>query len=139
MTEDKAANPITCSSGICEPERTQGLVTPVPKGDHLLVNLKGPGLFIAAEVVKQGGSSDLTFVILDIDGRNVTNISYIAAQNSGLTRQNPFGIVYLPADRLDNMTIGFPLPLRFEKELKLSVSVKEEGVVQLMANVIHGK
>lgn len=78
-------------------------------------------------------------MILDIDGRNVTNISYIAAQNSGLNRQNPFGIVYLPADRLENMTIGFPLPLRFEKELKLSVSVKEEGVVQLMANVIHGK
>lgn len=139
MTEDKAANPKNCTSGVCEPERTQGLITPVQKGEHLLVDLKGPGLFIAAEVVKQGGSSDLTFVNMDIDGRNVINISYIAAQNSGLTRQNPFGIVYLPADRLDNMTIGFPMPLRFEKKLKLSVNVKEEGVVQVMANVIHGK
>jgi len=105
----------------------------------MLVNLKGPGLFIAAEVVKQGGSSDLTFVIMDIDGRNVTNISYIAAKNSGLTVQNPYGIVYLPAERLDNLTIGFPTPLRFEKELKLWVKVNEEGVVQILANVIHGR
>lgn len=139
IMEDKAANPRNCSAGVCSPERTQGLITSVPKGDHLLVSLKGPGLFIAAEVVKQGGSSDLTFVIMDIDGRNVTNISYIAARNSGLTIQNPYGIVCLPADRLDNITIGFPTPLRFEKELKLSVKVSEEGVVQVLANVIHGR
>lgn len=72
--ETQAAKPRSCAPGVCDPERTQGLRAPVPKGDHVLVSLKGPGLFLAAEVVKQGGSNDLTFVILDIDSRNVTNL-----------------------------------------------------------------
>ena len=104
----------------------------------MLVQLKGPGVFIAAEVVKMGGDSDLTFVDLDLDGRNVTNISFAAARNTGLIQQNPYGLVLLGSRATDNLTIGFPVPLRFERELKLSVVVKEAGVVQILANVIHG-
>lgn len=137
--ETQAAKPRSCAPGVCDPERTQGLRAPAPKDDYVLVSLKGPGLFLAAEVVKQGGSNDLTFVILDIDGRNVTNLSYAAARNSGLTQQNPYGIVYLQADKLETITIGYPSPLRFERELNLSVKVNEDGVVQILANVIHGK
>lgn len=128
-----------CLTGVCNPERTQGLKAPAPKGDHVLVELKGPGIFLGAEVTKQGGSSDLTFVILDIDGRNVTNISYAAAKNSGLTQQNPYGLVLLQSTALKNLTIGFPSPLRFERSLKLSVTVNEDGIAQILANVIHGK
>jgi hypothetical protein len=40
---------------------------------------------------------------------------------------------------LRNLTIGFATPLRYERELKLSVVVNEPGVVQILANVIHGK
>lgn len=137
--EIQATKPRTCALGVCDPERTQGLRAPAPKGDHKLVSLKGPGLFLAAEVVKQGGANDLTFVILDIDGRNVTNLSYAAARNSGLTQQNPYGIVYLHADQLETMAIGYPSPLLFERELNLSVKVNEDGVVQILANAIHGK
>ena len=75
----------TCLSGICNPERTQGLQTK-PTGGHKLVVLEGPGLFICAEVAKQGGDTDLTFVSLDLDGRNVVNLSYAAARNWGLTQ-----------------------------------------------------
>jgi hypothetical protein len=128
-----------CLTGVCDPQRTQGLKAPAPKGDHVLVTLKGPGLFLGAEVTKQGGASGLTFVILDIDGRNVTNLSYAAAENSGLTQQNPYGLVLLKSAALKNLTIGFPSPLRFQKELKLSVTVNEDGVVQILGNVIHGK
>jgi hypothetical protein len=131
--------PRTCAPGVCDPERTQGLRAPAPKDDYVLVSLKGPGLFLAAEVVKQGGSTDLTFVSLDIDGRNVTSLSYAAARNSGLTQQNPYGVVFLQADNLQNLTIGYPSPLRFDQELNLSVKVSEDGVVQILANVIHGK
>jgi len=129
----------TCAPGVCDPQRTQGLRAPAPKGDHVLVSLKGPGLFLAAEVVKQGGASDLTFVILDIDGRNVANLSFAAARNSGLTQQNPYGVVYLQSDALKTITLGYPTPLRFEKELNLSAKVDENGVVQILANVIHGR
>ncbi len=93
---------------------------------------------MGAEVSKQGGANDLTFVVLDIDGRNVTNISYAAAKNSALTQQNPYGLVLLESAALKNLTIGFPSPLRYKKRLKLSVTVNEPGVVQILANVIHG-
>ncbi len=128
-----------CAAGVCDPERTQGLRAPAPQGDHTLVSLRGPGVFLGAEVSKQGGASGITFVILNIDGRNVVNLSYAAAQNSGLTQQNPFGIVLLGSGDLKTFTIGWPSPLRFKRELKLSVTVNEGGVVQILANVIHGK
>jgi hypothetical protein len=128
-----------CLVGVCDPQRTQGLRAPAPKGEHLLVNLKGPGLFLAAEVVKQGGTNDLTFVSLDIDGRNVTNLSFAAAENTSLTQQNPYGLVLLASDAIKNLTVGFPVPLRFQKRLKLSVNVDEDDVAQILANVIHGR
>ena len=128
-----------CLGGVCDPERTQGLLAPAPNGNHVLVTLRGPGLFLGAEVTKQGGSAGLTFVSLDIDGRNVTNVSYAAAENAGLTQQNPFGLVLLKSASLKNMTIGFPSPLRYQRELKLSVNVNEPGVAQIVANVIHGR
>lgn len=128
-----------CSHCICDPQRTQGLIVSAPKGEHLLVNLKGPGVFLGAHVSKQGGSNDITFVSLDIDGQNVTNLSYAAAENLGLTQQNPYGLVLLESSVIKNLTIGFPSPLCFKKELKLSVIVNETGIAQIIANVIHGK
>ncbi len=128
-----------CAPGVCDPERTQGLVAPAPAGDHALVTLRGPGVFLGMEVTKQGGNNDLTFVILDIDGRNVVNLSFAAAINWGLTAQNPFGHVVLTSGAIKNFTFGFPTPLRYAKSLKLSVKVNEPGVAQIVANVIHGK
>jgi hypothetical protein len=127
-----------CAKGVCDPERTQGLKAPVPNGTHVLVTLKGPGVFLGMEVNKQGGNSDLTFVILDIDGRNVTNLSYAAAANVGLTQQNPYGLVLLHSAALKTMTVGFPTPLLYKQKLVVSVTVNEPGVVQILANVIHG-
>ncbi len=128
-----------CAPCICSPQRTQGLKAPAPRGEHLLVNLKGPGVFLGAHVSKQGGTNDITFVILDIDGQNVTNLSFAAAENLGFTQQNPYGLVLLKSSAIKNLTIGFPSPLCFKKELKLSVTVNEDGIAQIIANVIHGK
>jgi len=130
--------PRTCAAGVCDPRRTQGLKAPAPQATHLLVNLEGPGVFLGAMVSKQGGTNDLTFVILDIDGRNVTNISYAAARNLGLFGQNPFGLVVSVTGLLKTLTVGFPTPLRFERSLRLSVKVSEPSVVQILANVVHG-
>jgi len=132
------AGPRTCAAGVCDPRRTQGLKAPAPQATHLLVNLEGPGVFLGAMVSKQGGTNDLTFLILDIDGRNVTNISYAAARNLGLFTQNPFGLVVSVTGLLKTLTVGFPTPLRFERSLRLSVKVNEPSVVQILANVIHG-
>jgi len=132
------ADVATCAAGVCNPRRTQGLKAPAPLGTFVLVNLQGPGVFLGAEVSKQGGTNDLTFVILDIDGANVTNISYAAARNLGLLQQNPFGLVLLQSALVKTMTVGFPAPLRFGRSLRLSVKVSEPTVVQILANVITG-
>lgn len=136
--KSKAKRKRSCARGVCRPQRTQGLLTDVSKGEYELVNMAGPGLFIAAHVSKQGGTNDLTFVNLEIDGRNVTSLSFAAARNLGLTQQNPYGIVLLESDALANFTIGFPTPLKFSRSLKLSVTVNEEGIVQIIGNIIHG-
>ena len=127
-----------CLTGICNPKRTQGLKVNPKKGKYTLVSIKGPGVFLAAHVTKQGGTNGLTFVNLHIDGKNVTSLSYVAAQNWGLTQQNPYGIVLLKGGIVDNFTVGFPSPLRFERELQLSVQVNELNVVQIVGNVIAG-
>lgn len=126
-----------CAAGVCNPQRTQGLLASPAQGAHSLVTLKGPGVFLGAHVSKQGGASGLTFPDLTIDGRNVVNLSFAAAGNLGLTQQNPYGLVVL-GGQIKNMTFGWPAPLRFERELKLSVTVNEPGIVQILANVIHG-
>jgi hypothetical protein len=123
-----------------DPERTQGLKAPAPMGKYDLVVLKGGGKFISAAVTKQGGSNDLTFINLDIDGRNVVSISVAALKNTGYASANTYGLVLLqPAGAIKTVTIGFPTPLIFKSDLKLSVEVKESGVTQVLANVIHGK
>ena len=114
------------------------LKAPAPNGTYALVNLKGPGVFLGAEVSKQGGTNDLTFVILDIDGRNVANLSYAGAINQGLTQQNPYGLVLLQTPVIKTVTIGFPTPLLYKRSLTLSVTVNEGNVAQILANVIHG-
>ncbi|MHC4728033.1 MAG: hypothetical protein ACYS17_12485 [Planctomycetota bacterium] len=130
----------TVTNLVCDPERTQGLIAPAPQEDYELIALEGPGVFLSASITKQGGRNDLTFVILDIDGRNVVNISISAAKNVGLTQNNPY-ILNLVKSIGDTktLTIGFPYPLYFERELYLGVHVREAGVVQILANVIHGK
>jgi hypothetical protein len=130
--------PTRCAAGVCDPERTQGLRAPAPNGTHVLVSLKGPGVFLGAAISKQGGTNDLTFAIVDIDGRNVTNLSFAAAINQGLTQQNPYGLVLVQSGALKTFTVGFPTPLRFKRSLAVSVTVNEPGVVQILANVIHG-
>ncbi len=122
------------------PERTQGLVAPAPAGTHDLVVLTGRGKFVSAELTKQGGTNDLTFISLDIDGRNVVNISIAALRNVGLTSANPYGLVLLNSSGdPKTLTIGFPTPLIYHHELRLSATVQEGNVVQILANVIHGK
>ena len=121
------------------PQRSSGFQAPAPAGTYDLVVVEGPGVFLVAEVTKQGGPGGTTNVLLDIDGRNVVAISYAAARNIGLTAMNPFGIVLLSTPQIDNLTIGFPSPLHFADKLVLSAIVNESGVLQLVANVIHGK
>lgn len=130
----------THADTVLEPQRTQGLAAPAVQGAHTLVDLKGPGKFVSAQITKQGGANDMTFVSLDIDGKNVVNASIAALRNWALTQSNPYGIVVLQsAAGLKTVTIGYPSTLTFARSLKLSVTVQEANVAQIIGNVVHGK
>jgi hypothetical protein len=128
----------TLIGAVTSPKRTQGLITNVAANStHPLVILKGPGLFLSAAISKQGGNTDLTFIILDIDGQNVVNISVAALINLGLASQNSYGVMAFKSGAgLDTVTIGWPYPITFKKELNLRVTVNEPGVVQILGNVL---
>ncbi len=130
--------PSTLIGAVAQPKRSQGLITNVASGStHNLVHLKGPGLFLSAAVSKQGGNNDLSFVILEIDGQNVVNISIAALINQGLVSDNSYGVMtFKSAAGLDTVTIGWPYPLTFQRELLLKVTVNEPGVVQILGNVL---
>src|SRR5262249_39216095 len=114
------------------------LRAPAPNGTYDLVVLEGPGLFLSAIVTKQGGANGLTFVRLDLDGRNVVDFSFAAMRNVGLVQANPYGTQRLTGNGIESFTIGWPFPLTYRRGLKLSVVVNEPGVVQIVGNVVHG-
>lgn len=128
-----------CMGGVCAPRRKQGLEVKPKKGKYELVKLKGPGLFLGAHLSKQGGTNDISFVDLTIDGQNVFNLSYAAMRNLGFTQQNPYGMVLVKTGLIENVTLGFPYPLKFEKELVLTFSTNEPNIDQVIGNVIYGK
>lgn len=129
----------TSAAGVFDPVvTTGGKVQPAVNTSHNLVKLEGPGLFLGAMVVKNGGDSGLTFVTLHIDNRSVVDISYAAAQTAGLAQQNPFGVVLLQNGITRTLTCGFPTPLIYRKELVLTVNVREANVLQINASVVHG-
>ena len=124
--------------GVRDPQVTEGLkVSPAQGQDYDLVTLKGPGTFLSATISKQGGDSDLTFVSLKIDGRNVMNVSILAVKRDGVVPNSLLSVVEQGGN--EKLYIGLPTPLYYENELTLSVHVQENGVAQILANVIHGK
>jgi hypothetical protein len=128
-----------CLKGVCNPQWTEGLKAPAPKGEYELIKIKGPGTFISGEIVKQGGNNDITFISLEIDGKVVISTSIAGLKNWGLTNQNSYGLVLLTsAIGIKTVTIGFPFPLNFKSELLLKVHVNEDNVEQIVANVIYG-
>ena len=126
------------TSFITGARRTQGLIAPATVGEHVLVRLQGPGVFVSAQVSRQNNPPGITFLNLDLDGVNVVASSFEALKNLALVQDNPFGTMESENGTISTITIGYCLPLKFDKELILKVTVNEMGVAQILANVIHG-
>lgn len=123
-------------------DHAEGLVeTPLSPSENELVSLEGPGTFVSARVVKQGGASGITFVSLEIDGKVVVNRSVAALKNWGMTQNNPFGVAVFTAGDIDTVTIGFQQPIAFKDSLVLKAIVGETDtdVQQIIGTVIYGQ
>lgn len=118
----------------------EGLITVFENGPtYDLVDLSGPGTFVAARMVKQGGDSGLTAISLEIDGKVVVQRNVAALKNWGMTQNNPFGVVVFTSGDIDTVTVGFSQPMTFENNLVLRAIVGESGVVQIIGTVIYGQ
>jgi hypothetical protein len=124
---------------VYNPQEAESLLSSPATGAHDLVVLKGPGKFVSAHLTKAGGTNDITFVILEIDGKTVMNGSIAGLRNRALTQSNPSGVVLLQSTTLKTVTIGFPFPLAYQSELRLSVDIAESGVLQIIGTVLHGE
>jgi hypothetical protein len=119
--------------------RVQGLkVNPTTNKKFDLVTVKGPGVFVAGHVTKQGGSNDLSQVALFIDGVNVIAITFAGADTIGMDALNNSGI-QLVKGPVDCMSFSFNEPLFFEKECRVELSTgTDAGIVQALANIVVG-
>lgn len=121
-------------------QHSEGLVSNPAKGStHSLVQLEGPGCFLSARVVKQGGDSHLTFVDLTLDGKKVVNRSVAALRNWATTEDNSYGVMVFTSASINTVTIGFDHPLMYQRSLELSITVNENGVSQVIGTVVHGE
>lgn len=133
-----SGNSCGCDDRVHSPAQAEGLVSSPALGEHVLVSITGPGKFISARMVKQGGLSGLTAISLEIDGNVVENRNVAALQNWGMTASNPFGVVVQSSGGTDTVTIGFPEALVFDSNLTLRAVVNEAGVDQIIGTVIYG-
>ena len=126
--------------GVSQPQRyNHGVGSPAASDEPIvLIDIAGPGLFLAARVVKTGGSGGgETSVSLLIDGNDVWMASYFWDLVNGQTAQNPYGVVLAEQADIHTMTLGFPYPLRFAERFVLLVYNHDEDVQQIVADVIH--
>ncbi len=132
------------SASVKKPQQSTGLAAPAAAGvTHDLVDLDGPGVFVSAFMTKQGGVTDITSVVLIIDGQTVVARNIAALKNFRLTQNNSYGVSVFAsptAAGIDAVTIGFSEPLKFKEFLLLRaiVGASDNGVVQILGTVIHG-
>jgi len=111
--------------------------SPCSQGGTRAHRHRGPGVFLAGEVVKQGGGPA---VVRQPGHRRPERREHVYdAAELGTHRTQPVRRPLLgSAAGLENLTFGWPTPLVFVRSLKVSVVVRQDGVVQILANVVVG-
>jgi hypothetical protein len=128
------------ADSIINPRLTSKTIDSPDEKQYTIITIAGPGKFVSAAVTKQGGTNDLTFVDLFIDGKAVVSTSFSGLKTIGLTATNPYGVALLQSTTtFKTLTIGFNSAFEFKKELKLKVLVKETGVSDITAEVVSGE
>jgi hypothetical protein len=111
-----------------------------PAGAHAEFHVLGAGWFGAAEVVKQGGSSDDTTVTVELDGAELITASFASLKNPWMQVSTPFLVMNVRSDGdADTMTIWYSPELKFRGILAVRVDVREDGVSGLRMRAVMNK
>jgi len=109
----------------------------VAEGEEATVQVIGAGWFHAAEIVKQGGSSDQTSVTIELDGEPYISTSFANLKNSWmqLETRNIIANVRSTGDT-STMTIWYTPDLKFNTRVVLRIGVDEPGVESLRTRTV---
>jgi hypothetical protein len=109
-------------------------------GEHTGLHVLGAGWFGAAEIVKQGGTSDDTTVTVELDGAEVITASFADLQNPWRQISSPSLVANVRSEgEVRTMTIWYSPELKFRGILAVRVEVQEEGVTGLRMRAVMNK
>jgi hypothetical protein len=111
-----------------------------PSGEEAAIRILGAGWFRAAEVVKQGGSTDQTSVTLELDGEPMITASFAALKNQWTQLETPYIVAKVSTEGdASRMTIWYSPELKFRGMAILRVDVEEDGVTSLRMRTVMNK
>ena len=118
-------------------DQTAGSALP---GDTISMNRLGGGWFRAVEIVKEGGSSDETYVTLALDGQEMITTSFAVLKNPWMQLSTPYLVANVRTEgNKHTMTIWYSPELRFMYLVSLYVDVQEQGVESVRMQAVMNK
>jgi hypothetical protein len=109
-------------------------------GAEIKMDRLGGGWFQAAEIVKEGGSTDETYVTLALDGQEMITTSFASLENPWMQLDTPYIMANVRAEgNRRTMTIWYTPELRFMFLVSLHVDVHEEGVDSVRMRAVMNK
>jgi len=109
-------------------------------GQEAAIRILGAGWFRAAEIVKQGGTTDNTNVTLELDGEPMITISFARLKNQWSQLETSFIVAKVSTEGdTSRMTIWYSPELKFRGMATLRVEVEEEGVDRLRLRTVMNK
>jgi hypothetical protein len=109
-------------------------------GAEIAMDRLGGGWFQAAEIVKEGGSTEETYVTLALDGQEMITTSFASLENPWMQLDNAYMVANVRTQgNTRTMTIWYTPELRFMFLVSLHVDVHEEGVDSVRMRAVMNK
>jgi hypothetical protein len=150
-----AAGAVAFGALSAAPVSTLACVDGAPKGEAVMIqrevgataagqqadfHVLGGGWFRATEIVKQGGASDDTAVIVELDGQEVFAASFASLKKPWMQLNTSFIVAKVEGEGdTSTMTIWYSPELKFRAILAVRVEVHEEGVRAMRMRAVMNK
>jgi hypothetical protein len=109
-------------------------------GQRADFHVMGSGWFRATEIVKRGGVSDNTDVIVELDGEEVFSASFASLKNPWMQLNTPYIVANVQSDGdTRTMSIWYSPELKFRAILAVRVEIHEEGVRAMHMRAVMNK
>jgi hypothetical protein len=104
------------------------------------IQVIGAGWFHAAEIVKEGGSSDLTNVVIELDGVEMLSTSFATLKNAWMQIDTHYFMANVRTEgTIDRMTIWYAPELKFRGIMAVRIDVQEDKVQSVRVRAVLNK